>query len=189
MAFGGSLSGGKIDKNCAILETARSFASMNARLAYCKTMLINKFAKQAGITLEDCMRVPQAAIIPAVQAPPPPVTPTPIIINLPPPAAIVPAIQPVKSAGTLQDLGTFKVTRSYSTNLCPTVQTILGPGGIQILNRAVTLSENGEVILIGNVYTTAVATSYLRKHGVSRVVIRAADEQDSSVGVQIWSAN
>ena len=88
----------------------------------------------------------------------------------------------------MQDLGSFRVTRSYSTNLCPTIQTILGPGGVQILNRAVTLSANGEVILIGNVYTTAVATSYLRKHGVSKVTIRAADEQDSSVGVQIWSA-
>jgi hypothetical protein len=52
----------------------------------------------------------------------------------------------------------------------------------------VELSNQGEVILIGNVYTTAVATSYLRKHGVSKVVVKAADEQDSSVDVEIWSA-
>jgi hypothetical protein len=185
MAVGGSFSAGKIDKNCAILETARSFASMNARLAYCKTMLIDKYAKKAGITLEDCMRVPPPAAV--VSAPPPapqPVQPQVIVVPAPQPVPV----PVVKSSGLLEDLGTFRVTRSYSTNLCPTVQTILGPRGIEILNRAVTLSANGEVILIGNVYTTAVATNYLRKHGVNRVVIRASDEQNSSVGVEIWSA-
>jgi hypothetical protein len=186
MAFGGSISGGKIDKNCAILETARSFASMNARLAYCKTMLIDKYAKKAGITLEDCMRVPTVILTPT-PIPTPVATPQPIVIQVP--AAVLPPPPPapvVTTTGMLRDLGTFKVTRSYSTNLCPTVQVVLGPNGVQILNRAITLG--GEVTLVGNVYTTAVATSYLRKHGVSKVIIRAADEQDNSVGVQVWSA-
>jgi hypothetical protein len=185
MAFGGSISGGKIDKNCAILETARSFASMNARLAYCKTMLIDKYAKKAGITLEDCMRVPTVILTPT-PIPTPVATPQPIVIQVP--AAVLPPPQPVQpvvtTTGTLRDLGSFKVTRSYSTNLCPTVQVVLGSNGVQILDRAISL--HGEVTLVGNVYTTAVATSYLRKHGVSKVVIRAADEQDNSVGVQVW---
>lgn len=135
------------------------------------------------------MTVPVVAVVPqpAVAQP----QPIPIIIQAPPVPVPTPvAPEPVvRSTGSLQDLGSFKVTRSYSTNLCPTVQTILGPGGVQILNRAVTLAANGEVILIGNVYTTAVATSYLRKHGVSKVTIRAADEQDNSVAVQIWTVN
>lgn len=182
MAFGISGSGAKVDKNCAILETARSFASMNARLAYCKTMLINKYAKKAGITLEDCMFVPTPVLIPQ----PTVVVPQPqplVIIQAPPPEVVAPV--QVTSVGTLTDLGSFKVTRSYSTNLCPTVQVVLGTNGVQILNKAIALG--GEVTLIGNVYTTAVATSYLRKHGVSRVVVKAADEQDNSVAVQVWS--
>jgi hypothetical protein len=188
MAVGGSFSAGKIDKNCAILETARSFASMNARLAYCKTMLIDKYAKKAGITLEDCMKVPVAALAPAPV--PQPAPPQVIIVPQPAPVAL-PTPQPVpvvKSSAMLRDLGTFRVTREYSTSACPTTRTILGAAGVQILDRAITLSSDGEVILIGNVYTTAVATNYLRKHGVNRVVIRASDEQNSSVGVQIWSA-
>lgn len=185
MAVGGSFSAGKIDKNCAILETARSFASMNARLAYCKTMLIDKYARKAGITLDDCMRVPQAVVTlqPIPVAPPPP-QPISVVIQAPQPAPVV--VPTVQSTGTLHDLGSFRVTRSYSTNLCPTVQVVLGPNGVQILNRAIELG--GDVTLVGNVYTTAVATSYLRKHGVSKVVIRAADEQDNSVAVQVWSA-
>jgi hypothetical protein len=188
MAFGISGSGAKIDKNCAGLETARSFAAAGSRIAYCKVMVNQKFAKAAGVTMADCMTLPVVSqIIPVapVVAAPAPMTPQPqpVIIQVPVPQPVA----AVQSTGSLQDLGSFKVTRSYSTNLCPTVQTILGPGGVQILNKAITLSDGGEVILIGNVYTTAVATNYLRKHGVNKVVIRAADEQDSSVAVQIWS--
>jgi hypothetical protein len=47
---GASFGGGKVDENCAILETARSFALSGSRLAYCKTMLINKYAKK-GVSL------------------------------------------------------------------------------------------------------------------------------------------
>jgi len=54
--FGFSMGGGKIDPNCAILETARSFGISGARLAYCKTMVTNKYAKKAGVTVEDCMQ-------------------------------------------------------------------------------------------------------------------------------------
>ena len=53
--FGASFGGGKIDQNCAIIETAKVFAANGSKLAYCKTMLTNKFAKKAGITLDDCM--------------------------------------------------------------------------------------------------------------------------------------
>jgi hypothetical protein len=88
-AFGVSFGGGKIDENCARLEVARSFAGAGNRLAYCKTMLTNKYVQQAGITLADCMNVP----VPAVQEP---TTvhesgSTPIVVNVTSPVVNVPA--------------------------------------------------------------------------------------------------
>ena len=50
-----SFSSGKVDKNCAVLETARSFANFGSDVAYCKTMLTDKYAKAAGVTMEDCL--------------------------------------------------------------------------------------------------------------------------------------
>lgn len=91
---GASFGGGKVDENCAILETARSFALSGSRMAYCKTMLINKYAKKAGVTLADCMRdvTPTAAPAPATSLPTPlPVAPQ-IVVATPAPA---PARAPV----------------------------------------------------------------------------------------------
>jgi len=71
--FGGSIGGGKVDPNCAILETARSFDMVNERLAACKVKISNKYAKKAGVTLEDCMHVEmvEAPVPVAVEAPAP----------------------------------------------------------------------------------------------------------------------
>lgn len=145
-------------------------------------MLIDKYAKKAGITLNDCMRIPVPALAP-IPIPQPPPQPQVIIVPAPAPQPVPVA----KASGLLRDLGSFHVTRSYSAALCPTTRVILGSAGLQILDRAIVLASDGEVVLVGNVYTTAVATSYLRKHGISRVVVRAADEQDNTVEVQIWS--
>lgn len=72
-AFGFSFGGGRIDDNCARLEVARSFDLAGERLAACKVKVSNKYAKEAGVTLEDCM------LQQTVAAPPAPVTvaPTP----------------------------------------------------------------------------------------------------------------
>ena len=94
MPVGVSFGGGKIDENCARLEVARSFAAMGARIAYCKEMLSNKYTKEAGITMDDCMRMefavaPEPVVVPA----PAPVIPN-ITINMPPttPVAVVPNV-------------------------------------------------------------------------------------------------
>ena len=90
---GASFGGGKVDENCAILETARSFALSGSRLSYCKTMLINKYAKKAGVTLADCMRegTPTAIPNPSTLVAPTPLPAAPQIIVAAPVPVAVPA--------------------------------------------------------------------------------------------------
>ena len=75
--FGFSAGGGRIDENCAELEAARQAPSLIAR---CKIYITNKYVKRAGVTLEDCLQIPQ----PAVVLPAPVLQPQPIIVNVPP---------------------------------------------------------------------------------------------------------
>ena len=99
-AFGISLGGGKVDKNCQILETARSFALHGSDLAYCKAMVLTDTAKQAHITVQDCMETHpefasasqtlQPQLQPQIIVPAPEVT-----INVPPAQTIqLPPAQP-----------------------------------------------------------------------------------------------
>ena len=53
---GGSIGGGKIDVNCAILEVARNYDVAGERYAACKVKVSNKYSKAAGVTMEDCMK-------------------------------------------------------------------------------------------------------------------------------------
>jgi hypothetical protein len=106
--FGVSAGGGKIDQNCAIIETAKVFAANGSKLAYCKTMLTNKFAKKAGITLEDCMGdstpvEPEVSVAPAVTlTQQPPVievnVPAPVVTVIQEPAPVVAAPTPIAPA-------------------------------------------------------------------------------------------
>jgi hypothetical protein len=86
--FGFSVNGGKIDENCARLETARSFDAVGEYYAGCKVKVNNKYAKEAGVKLEDCLNryvAPQ----PVVQTPQLTPAPVPIIVNLPAPVVNV----------------------------------------------------------------------------------------------------
>ena len=109
---GVSFGGGKIDGNCAILETARSFGVAGSWLAYCKVMLTDKYVKAAGVTLQDCLDryvptvpepvavippAPQVSILP-IEIPvvktelvvmPMPVVAPPVSIQVPIPAPVV----------------------------------------------------------------------------------------------------
>jgi hypothetical protein len=89
--FGLSFGGGKIDENCAILETSRMAPSIIAR---CKVYLLDKYAKEAGVSMEDCLPIEHIAE-PAVvvrAAPPAPVAPQ--IIEMPSPVVNVTIIPP-----------------------------------------------------------------------------------------------
>jgi hypothetical protein len=94
MLAGASGGFSRIDKTCQQLEVARSFAISGARKAYCMVAITTKWAKKAGVKLEDCMLqdapVPQAAIAPA------PLPVQPIVVSvLAPPQSAAPIVEPV----------------------------------------------------------------------------------------------
>lgn len=84
--IGGSFGGGGIDKNCAALATSQNLYAMGSRKAACKVIITTKAAKDAGVTLEDCLADQPRPII---VVPPPIAQPAPsITVNVPPaPAA------------------------------------------------------------------------------------------------------
>jgi hypothetical protein len=88
-----SLGLSKADSNCQLLETARSYDSMNERLAGCKVKISSKISKKAGVTLEDCMAAELVVPVstPVAVAPPTPVAPI-ILVQVPPQVAPVPFV-------------------------------------------------------------------------------------------------
>ena len=83
--FGFSFGGGKIDANCAELEASRLAPSLLAR---CKVYITNKYVKQAGVTLDDCLNQ-ERQVVPVVSAPI--VQERPIIVTAAPPQITVEA--------------------------------------------------------------------------------------------------
>jgi hypothetical protein len=87
-----------VDENCAKLEVARSFAIHGSNLAYCKVMVTTKYAKAAGISVDDCMQIaeppespvstPVPAVAPEIIVPAPSVT-----VNIPPIVIPAPVVQ------------------------------------------------------------------------------------------------
>ncbi len=89
LLFGASFGSGKIDQNCAALEASRQAPSIIAR---CKIFLTVKYAKEAGVTMDDCMpqlRVPIPPVLPTVLVPPAPQLLAPITVNVPAPVVTV----------------------------------------------------------------------------------------------------
>lgn len=87
-----SFSGGKVDKNCAILETARSVAVFGSDIAYCKILITDKWAKKAGVTMEDCLARKAAVADSTIIAAPQPVIDTyvpPVVVPTPEPQPVV----------------------------------------------------------------------------------------------------
>lgn len=81
--FGFSFGGGKIDENCARLEASRLAPSIVAR---CKIFITNKYAKEAGVTMDDCL--PPA---PVVLPPAPAVKPIAVTLNIQEPTINLPS--------------------------------------------------------------------------------------------------
>jgi hypothetical protein len=164
---GGSFGGGKIDKNCAILETARSFGISGSRLSYCKTMLLDDVARKAGVTLEDCMTVPA----PPVVVVPPVVEPLPVAVTLQPLE-----LTPISTTVSVRDLGTCKLHR---WNTCS-----------RILDDAVLLlraNTNSSLNLVGP-QESSKAMTYLRgKVDPSRVTLTFADDQNSTLSISLFT--
>lgn len=183
---GGAGTGGfsKTDKGCDSRQTAVIFHALGNDTAAAKLLCSTDASKRAKLTIDDCLALvvprPQTVVVPA---PLPQPQPTVIIVPQPAPAPAV--VAPVATAARLTDLGHFRVLRTTSSGTCPTVRVALGSRGIAILDKAVAFGE-GEIILSGNVYTSGVAVNYLRKHTRAKISIKALDDQDGEVLVQIW---
>lgn len=100
MAAGVSLSGGKVDKNCQALELARSFYLAGSKLAGCKVLIRMKGAKEAGISLEDCMSSVEPAEKAEVIVP----APQPVVLTPQPPTIVLVNTQPLEVTPTPQEV-------------------------------------------------------------------------------------
>ena len=120
MAFGGSFGGGKIDSNCAILEAARTAPSLLAR---CKVYISNKYVKQAGVTLEDCLVQPEP--VPTQVNDVVPTQVQPVVVNVQPaapvviPAPVVNVIAPAPAVGVIVHAAPQKHRRPPCSSLPP----------------------------------------------------------------------
>src|SRR5271157_207151 len=179
LSFGFSASGGRIDENCAILETARNFDSVGERLAACKVKISNKYAKAAGVTLEDCMSVPLAPV-PVLPAPVPASQPTIIVVPQPAPVAMLPPIAPIQSQTTiLIDIGSCKMTNLKLTNVC---KRMLDDAALRLDN-----APTGTKLVLTGPVEAAQAASYLSNRvSRQRVEMRFSDEQNLTLDVQLF---
>jgi hypothetical protein len=201
------LSGGasKAAKNCEALEVARSFDAVGERIAACKVKINTKYAKEAGVTLQDCLNMEQPQEPPVVVQPQPSTQPT-IIVNVPAPVVNnVPAtttvtpVQEVKPAPVRQLMGVCSFSQGITCGSC-TGHISMAPGTAcqRMLDSAVlALSKNPsatlEIVGAGtadNVVTASRVNNtirYLTQHGVSiaRINTRANVGQTSGT-VEIW---
>ena len=97
MLAGGALGFSRIDQNCAALEASRLAPSILAR---CKVFITVKYAKKAGVTLDDCLPKPVIVVAaPVAVVAPAPIQPS-ITINVPPAIVTVipsPVVAPAPS--------------------------------------------------------------------------------------------
>src|SRR5271157_2964663 len=179
LSFGFSASGGRIDENCAILETARNFDSVGERLAACKVKISNKYAKAAGVTLEDCMTVPLAPV-PVLPAPVPASQPTIIVVPQPAPVAMLPPIAPPQTqTATLLDIGSCKMLNLKLTNVC---KRMLDDAALRLDN-----APTGTKLVLTGPVEAAQAASYLSNRvSRQRVEMRFSDEQNLTLDVQLF---
>jgi hypothetical protein len=165
--LGISLGGGKIDKNCAILEAAGRARNI---LAYCKVYITDEYVHKAGVTLDDCMHQEQVAI----PLPPPIIAqpvPQPTIIVVP--AAPVPV--PVAAIPAPSLVGVCDKV----TNECKAM-----------LDDAINWKKQneGRVIIYGSMTTYTVANAmrqYLKHSGLTDedILVQMTERSRISAGV------
>jgi hypothetical protein len=195
MAVGGSLGFGHVDKNCAILETARAGALYGNKMAFCKVYLKDKYVKQSGLTLDECLVTPQLTPQPAVVASQPVSLPTPVaptevrIVTVP--APIVDPIPVVSNVGTIHYIGEFKMDQVPGSGVCPSPRALVTPAGKNVLDLALeTVPDHGKIIIAGTPRNAVASMRYLSLHiPKERVMIRIDDNQDATVSVSTWEVN
>jgi hypothetical protein len=169
--FGGlSFSGGKVDKNCAALETARSFGIFGADVAYCKVMITTKYAKVASITMADCLT--RRPVPPVVVVPPPPPAPIQVVVPAPVVQVVPPAPVP-ESRATITELRSLGSCNIYAgvTNVCKRIAD----------DAIVALQQDPAAgLTLRGPHQGAAILTYFRQRGVSsaRVAMKFDDEQN-----------
>jgi hypothetical protein len=83
MAIGGSFGGGGIDRNCAALSTAQALYAIGSREGACRVIINTKAAKDAHVTLEECLATMPPRVIVVTQPAPPVPAPAPVIVYVP----------------------------------------------------------------------------------------------------------
>jgi hypothetical protein len=172
-AFGLSISGSKIDKNCADLEAARKAPN---RLTYCKIFIKNSYVSKAGVTLEDCLGEDRVAVVAPVPVIMPPVaTPTPVQITVkieqPEPKEVITATsqpEPVL-------IGTCQIDRK---NVCKRIVD----GAILRIQQI----PGTRLRIVGSSDSGYIA-EYLNERNVSRTLLdhRYSDDQNGTVSFYV----
>jgi hypothetical protein len=169
-AFGISLGGGKIDTNCRKLQTA--VHSPN-KLVYCKVFITTIDAKEAGVTLQDCLAQDQSP------APVAPVTPA-VQVTAPVPVAQAPVPVPTIPVRAPQQIGQFGISRGVLTNVAKR----------QLDDAARRLANDPTAVLqLSGPWQAAQAVGYLKTKGVSgdRILQNFSDDQNSTVSLElVW---
>jgi len=174
MPVGASFGGGKIDPNCAILETARNYAISGSRRPYCTIMASDKYAFKAykkahkGLNedeliakmIDECMykepepepqvvaaapTTPQVVVVPVQSAPAP----------APTPAVVVPVSNP------------------------PVVEEIIPVGICTFASKTQCVPAGGDAAIVDPIHVTSVckemidaATAALARHPGYVIVLR-----------------
>ena len=133
LLFGASFGGGKIDENCARLEASRQAPSIIAR---CKIFLTVKFAKEAGVTMDDCM--PQPKLVSVVAAPiisvPVPQPPINLTVSMPPQTIVIQAPPPPSQPSIVE---AAKLTHHKARIPCEPTTVPSGKKGCVVTNGTI----------------------------------------------------
>jgi hypothetical protein len=179
IGFGFSISGGKEDKGCVILEAARNAAIYSNRKMYCIAILQHKVFKNA--TMEDCMQESTRTV--QVIRTPEPVQVTPPTIIVPAPQVVIqtPAPSPTPVAtneGTLYNVGTCKFFNGRPTNVC-----------YRMLDDAIRVLQNSasaRLVLSGPMGAVRVLPYVDSKIARSRIELRLEDEAINNLTIATW---
>ena len=175
--FGASFGGGRIDTNCAILETARQAPN---RLSRCMVYITDKYAKAAGVTLEKCMADEPVQVQPA-----PLPAPAPVVIT-------VPVAQLPNPVQTPQIVHTRTIERSVLIGDCKlTPADVLSNVCKRELDSAaeVLIADSNAVLDITGPHEAAQSSVYLRTKGVGagRIVLKLDDDQNNNIEYVVTS--
>jgi hypothetical protein len=167
-ALGVSAAFSRVDKNCARLTVALTARN---RLSYCKVYITNKYAKEAHVTLEDCLGTDPIVVAPVI----PTVIPA---TSIPQPIAITvkiepPTPQPVIQASTEQYalLGTCTLDRK---NQCD-----------RIIDNVILSEPSARLRVVGPVDAGFVAKYARQRHSGISLEHVLSDDQNNTVSIYL----